>query len=476
MSIVSIQLYDSRQQAVRELVPITPGKVSIYVCGPTVQSAPHIGHLRSALVYDLLRRWLTYRGLDVTLVRNVTDVDDKILEKSAASGETWWALAFRVEREFDTAYAALNALPPTYSPRATGSIAQMQDLIAKLVERGHAYPAADGSGDVYFDTASWPAYGTLTHQRLDDMEDADDADSRGKRDPHDFALWKGHKPGEPESAAWPSPWGPGRPGWHIECSAMSTQYLGAQFDIHGGGRDLRFPHHENELAQSEAAGYAFAKLWMHNGLVSINDQKMSKSLGNSVFASELLRSAPTTAVRYFLSSAHYRSALEYNENSLHEATSAWERITGFVERATRRLTGTRYVPDLGDAHTVPAAFADAMDDDLNVPKALAVLHETIRAGNQALDDERLSAAADRFVEVTAMVEVLGLEDTTATQDGALATALDALIQQRATARQAARSAKDFATADAIRDELSAAGITLQDTPHGVVWSLDGEAI
>ena len=282
---MTLRLHDSQTQSLRDFVPLVDGRVGIYVCGPTVQSAPHIGHLRSALAYDQLRRWLTYRGLDVTLVRNVTDIDDKVIDNArrgqeAGGTEEWWALAYRVELEFSRAYGALGILPPSYEPRATASIGEMQALIARLVERGHAYPADDGSGDVYFDTASWPEYGALTRQRADDMEAATDADPRAKRDVRDFALWKGAKQGEPASASWPSPWGAGRPGWHIECSAMSTRYLGAEFDIHGGGLDLRFPHHENELAQSRAAGDPFARYWLHNGLVAVAGQKMSKSLGN----------------------------------------------------------------------------------------------------------------------------------------------------------------------------------------------------
>ncbi|MDZ4044688.1 MAG: cysteine--tRNA ligase, partial [Rhodoglobus sp.] len=295
---MTVRLYDSRAQAVVDFVPLTPGSVSMYVCGPTVQSSPHIGHLRSALVYDLWRRWLSYRGFDVTLVRNVTDIDDKVLD-NASDTEPWWALAYRMELEFTAGYSALGILPPTYEPRATASIPQMQEIIERLIDRGHAYAATDDSGDVYFDTASWSAYGELTRQKAVDMVAATDADPRAKRDPRDFALWKGTKPGEPESASWASPWGHGRPGWHIECSAMSRRYLGPAFDIHGGGLDLRFPHHENELAQSTAAGDGFASYWVHNGLVNVNGQKMSKSLGNSIFASEFLAMAPPLVVRYF---------------------------------------------------------------------------------------------------------------------------------------------------------------------------------
>lgn len=444
----------------------------MYVCGPTVQSEPHIGHLRSGLVYDILRRWFCYRGFDVTLIRNVTDVDDKILDKAAQSGEAWWSLAFRMESAFDSAYAQIGVLPPSYAPRATGSIQQMQALIAKLIANGHAYQATDGSADVYFDTASWPNYGSLTHQRLEDMA-GDGTPLAGKRDGHDFALWKSTKPGEPETASWSSPWGNGRPGWHIECSAMSAQYLGAEFDIHGGGRDLRFPHHENEMAQSEAAGNKFARLWMHNGLVSIGDQKISKSLGNSVFIDDLLALASPMAVRYFLASAQYRSTLEYSEQSLLEASAAWGRIVGFLERGKRRLDGTRFAAALDRTSAVPAEFAAAMDDDLSMPQALAVLHDTVRTGNQNLDSEELGDAAESMGEVKAMIDVLGLvpESTPATGTAAL----DALVQLRINERAAAKQRKDFAAADAIRDELLAIGIELQDTQDEVIWSFHAEA-
>ena len=329
---MTVRLYDTRAQALRDFEPLQPGKVGMYVCGPTVQSSPHIGHLRSALAYDLWRRWFSHRGFDVTFVRNVTDIDDKILV-NASEREDWWALAYRIELEFTAGYNALGMLPPTYEPRATASVPQMQDIIAALIDAGHAYAADDGSGDVYFDVKSWEPYGELTNQKLDDMSDSPDAATRGKRDPRDFALWKGTKAGEPESASWASPWGAGRPGWHIECSAMSKRYLGPAFDIHGGGLDLRFPHHENELAQSTAAGDAFASYWVHNGLVNIEGQKMSKSLGNSVYASELLADARPVVVRYYLASAHYRSNMDYHPGALAEAEAAFSRIDGVLDRA-----------------------------------------------------------------------------------------------------------------------------------------------
>ncbi|MFC6357026.1 cysteine--tRNA ligase [Luethyella okanaganae] len=470
---MTVRLYDSKAQTLRDFVPITPGCVGMYVCGPTVQSSPHIGHLRSALVYDLLRRWLNYRGFDVTFVRNVTDIDDKILVNAEDGNEEWWALAYRYELEFTAGYQRLGILAPTYEPRATASVTQMQEIIARLIERGHAYAADDGSGDVYFDTGSWPGYGELTRQSRDNMEAATDADPRGKRDPRDFALWKGHKANEPQSAAWGSPWGLGRPGWHIECSAMAERYLGTHFDIHGGGLDLRFPHHENELAQSTAAGDEFANYWVHNGLVNVGGQKMSKSLGNSIYVSELLDSARPIVIRYYLGAAHYRSTLDYHPGSLDEAEAALDRIEGFLERADRRLANTRFASS--GVEIVPDPFQEALDDDLAVPQALAVLHETVRAGNAALDAEDLGAAASARGQVAAMTEVLGINprsaEWTATDDVATRRALDALVTRLIDDRAAARSNKDYAVADRIRDELMAAGITIEDTPSGAHWSL-----
>ena len=461
---MTVRIYDSRAQALRDFVPLIPGNVTMYVCGPTVQSGPHVGHLRGALAFDLLRRWLAHRFGRVTLVRNVTDIDDKVLD-NATPDEPWWALAYRIEQEFSAAYAAIGILPPAYEPRATASIPQMQEIIARLIERGHAYASA---GDVYFDVRSWPEYGSLTRQSLDAMEPAADADPRGKRDPRDFALWKGAKPDEPADATWDSPWGPGRPGWHIECSAMSRRYLGPEFDIHGGGLDLRFPHHENEIAQSTAAGDAFARFWVHNGLVTVEGQKMSKSLGNFTLAADLLERRPAPVIRYALAAAHYRSNLDISDRALDEAASALERITGFLERAARTLGD----PDA--AADVPEAFGAAMDDDLGIPQALAVVHDVVRAGNTALDAGDRDALRAAYDGVAAMVRVLGLDAVAAEQgasrsDAALAALVDALISQRAEAR----ASKDWATADRIRDLFAAAGVALEDTTDGTVWSING---
>jgi cysteinyl-tRNA synthetase len=465
---VTLRLHDTRTQDLRDFVPLDPENVTMYVCGPTVQSGPHIGHVRAALSFDLLRRWLEHRHGRVTFVRNVTDIDDKVLQ-NATDVEPWWALAYRIEQEFTAAYAGIGILPPTYEPRATASIPQMQELIALLIERGHAYPAPDGSGDVYFDVRSWSEYGALTHQSIDAMEAAEDADPRGKRNPQDFALWKGAKSDEPADASWASPWGPGRPGWHIECSAMAKRYLGAEFDIHGGGLDLRFPHHENELAQSTAAGDAFARHWVHNGLVTVNGQKMSKSLGNFTLAADVLAERNPLVVRYALAAAHYRSSLDLTESSWDEADAALSRIGTFIARVRRSLAGA---PDESRIGEIPEEFAAAMDDDLGVPQAIAVLHETVRRGNTAIDAGDDDTAWGAFVQVDAMVRLLGFDELMSTGgDLAEHRTLDALVQAMITQRAQARADKDWAAADRIRDAIAAAGITLEDSPAGTHWSI-----
>lgn len=469
-----MRFYDSASATIREFEPVVPGEARIYYCGATVQGEPHLGHIRSALVFDQLSRWMCYRGLKVTTVRNVTDIDDKILAKSADSmepgfegefpNEQWWALAYRFEKVFAQAYAALGIDPPTYEPRATGHIPEMFSLIQRLIDRGHAYPALDDSGDVYFDVRSWDKYGALTNQSIDDMQDSVDADPRGKRDPRDFALWKGYKEGEPLTASWESPWGRGRPGWHLECSAMSGKYLGSRFDIHGGGLDLRFPHHENELAQSTAAGDDFANFWMHNGMVTYAGEKMSKSIGNTISPAQMLQMARPLVVRYYLGSAHYRSILDYRPSSLQEAATAIERVEAF-------LAATQDV--LKPGREVPQAFAEAMDDDVNIPRALAVLHEQTRAGNAALAaGEDASEAANA---VMAMAEVLGLAQLMSFNaegtSGAEHEALDALIQAVLAERADARAQKDWTKADAMRDLLASAGVQVKDGANGSSWSV-----
>jgi cysteinyl-tRNA synthetase len=475
---VTLRFHDTAARAVREFSPITPGKVSLYLCGATVQAAPHIGHLRSGVSFDILVRWLTASGYAVTFCRNVTDIDDKILDAARQEGEPWWALAQRNERAFSHAYDTLGCVPPEVEPRATGHVPQMIMLMRRLIEGGHAYAAG---GDVYFDVCSYPDYGALSGQRLDHMRaaaDAGDAAAGAKRDPRDFVMWKGAKPGEP---FWETPWGPGRPGWHLECSAMSTAYLGETFDIHGGGLDLVFPHNENELAQSRAAGDGFARYWMHNGLVAVAGEKMGKSLGNSLLLSEVLRKARPVELRYYLGQAHYRSMIEFSDEALAEAAAAYRRIEGFVTRAAE-LVG----PSAGaDAPTplarlgVPPEFAAALDDDLAVPQALAVTHEAVRAGRGALAAGDKAEVATSLRAVRAMLGVLGLdplaqpwsEMPSTGRSADLHNVIDALVSVVLAQREAARARKDFAAADAIRDGLRAAGILVEDTPHGPRWEL-----
>jgi len=451
---VTLRLYDTATGEVRDFVPLSEGRAGIYVCGLTVQSEPHVGHVRSAVNFDVLRRWLSATGSDVTFIRNITDIDDKILIKSADQGRPWYNLAYDMKRELDAAYAALNVLPPTYEPAATGHVPEMIELIELLIERGHAYAAEDGSGDVYFDVRSWPAYGELTHQAIDDMEAATDADPRGKRDPRDFALWKGWKSEvEPRTASWPAPWGRGRPGWHIECSAMASKYLGEAFDIHGGGVDLRFPHHENEQAQSRAAGGAFASYWLHNAWITTSGEKMSKSLGNSLVVPEVLKRVRAIELRYYMVAAHYRSHVEFSFEALDDAAIAFRRIERFIEQ---------YPDAIGP---VPPAFAAAMDDDLGTPAAVAVIHTAVREGNAE------PAAAEKIAgQVRAMLQVLGLDPADFPDAGdAGGDALEAAMRFVLDARTGARDAKDWARADQIRDEMAAVGISIEDTPDGPKW-------
>jgi cysteinyl-tRNA synthetase len=423
--------------------------------------------------FDVLRRWLTVRGYDVTFIRNITDIDDKILIKSAEQGRPWYNLAYMMRRELDAAYDALNVLPPTYEPAATGHIPEMLELIARLVVRGHAYVAEDGSGDVYFDVMSWPAYGELSGQKVDEMEAAEDADPRGKRDPRDFALWKGYKKAtEPETAAWPSPWGPGRPGWHIECSAMALKYLGGGFDIHGGGVDLRFPHHENEQAQSRAAGFDFAAYWMHNAWITTAGEKMSKSLGNSLVIPAVLEHVRAIDLRFYMVSAHYRSHVEFSFEALDEAATAFSRIEHTLRRAAE-LVGPGTEPTLDD---LPDAFVAAMDDDLSTSRAVAAIQAEVRELNSQLGSADVDPAT--YARLRGMLEVLGVDPLDARwsagasgDDERLTAAVSSLVATLLAQRNEARAAKDFATADAIRDQLKAAGIELEDTPQGPKWSL-----
>jgi cysteinyl-tRNA synthetase len=460
---VSLRLFDTATRMQRDFVPLRAGAASMYVCGATVQGLPHIGHVRSGLNYDVLRRWLAHGGLDVALVRNVTDIDDKILRKSADAGRPWWEWAATHERAFSAAYDALGCLPASIEPRATGHITQMVELIGRLVDGGHAY-AADG--DVYFGVRSFPAYGQLSHQRVDDVAQGE-GEAGTKRDPLDFTLWKAAKPGEP---SWPTPWGRGRPGWHLECSAMATAYLGPEFDIHGGGLDLVFPHHENERAQSNAAGDPFARYWLHNAWVTMGGEKMSKSLGNTLSIDALLQRVRGVELRYYLVGPHYRSSIEYSDTALQESVSAYRRIESFVHRVRERLG----VPAPG---VLGAEFTAAMDDDLGTPAALAAVHGAVREGNAALDAGDRAAASGAASSVRAMTAVLGLDpldplwvegDRSAdTATGALGALVEDLLVQR----QEARARRDFAAADEVRNRLTAAGVSVEDSPDGPTWSL-----
>ncbi len=481
---MTLRLYDTATRGVRHFVPLEEGKAGIYVCGLTVQSEPHVGHVRSAVNFDVLRRWLTHQGYDVTFIRNVTDIDDKILTKSAEQGRPWFNLAYDMLRELGKALAAINVLPPTYEPGATGHVPEMLELITTLIAKGHAYPAEDGSGDVYFDVRSWPAYGELTNQGLDDMAPAEDADPRGKRDPRDFALWKGwKKDSEPETAAWPSPWGPGRPGWHIECSAMAGKYLGPAFDIHGGGVDLRFPHHENEQAQSRAVGYPFASYWLHNAWITTAGEKMSKSLGNSLLIPSVLERVRGIELRFYIVAAHYRSHVEFSFEALDEAAAGFRRIENFLDRAVaigighdERPTTTARLGAPSDV-SLPDGFVAAMDDDLGTPAAVAVLYDTVREGNKLLTGGPSAELTTAVRQVIGMLDVLGLDPqdpgwpTTGGGDSRLTDAVDALVRGLLDDRAQARAAKDWARADQIRDQIKAAGIEVEDTPAGPVWTL-----
>lgn len=514
-----LNLYDTASHQVSHFVPLKPGEVGIYVCGATVQSSPHIGHIRAAVAFDIVRRWFLKLGYKVTFVRNVTDIDDKILVKAAAAGQRWWARAYYYEREFTEAYNTLGVLPPTVEPRATGHISDMIDLIQRILDNGHGYVVTDAdgkpTGNVYFDVASWPHYGELTHQkqtsevdeaaavadRMGPSVDATGADkynpvdpadaSPDKHDPRDFALWKAPKDTDPEDARWSTPFGVGRPGWHIECSAMSHRYLGDGFDIHGGGLDLRFPHHENEMAQTRAAGYPSAARWMHSAWVTAKGEKMSKSLGTGLSVPSVLAEHSAWVVRYALGSVQYRSMLEWSDQALVEAQAAYERIMNFIERAGVALGEQPERAEIAgvSADDLPADFVSAMNDDVNVSGATAAIFTAIRNGNTLLSklDDRADGDAARaevrsaLVAVRAMLDALGLDPLAEPWAGAAGAdgngesrehdVLDALITEQLNARAEARKSRDFAKADAIRDALGAAGIAIEDGPQGSTWSL-----
>ncbi|MCC5579643.1 cysteine--tRNA ligase [Microtetraspora sp. AC03309] len=462
---MSLNLYDTSTRTVRDFVPVEPGRVSMYLCGATVQAPPHIGHIRSGVNFDVLRRWLVRLGYEVTFCRNVTDLDDKIIRVAADEGVPWFVVAERNQRAFGWAYDQLGCLPPTVEPRAMGHVPEMVELMRRLIDKGHAYAVG---GDVYFDVVSYAdRYGRLSNQKLENMRRAGDTDTDSlKHDPRDFALWKGAKPGEP---TWPTPWGRGRPGWHLECSAMATKYLGGTFDIHGGGVDLIFPHHENEIAQSQAAGDGFARYWLHNGMLKLAGEKMSKSLGNSLLIPDMLRKVRAVELRYYLVAAHYRSEIDYSEEALQEAAAGYRRLEGFVTRAAE------VIHDVDAVAPLPQAFVDAMNDDLNVSQALAVVHEVVREGNVALAQGNKEQIARLLAETQNMLDVLGLdprsEQWRGTGDSGLREVVDGLVAVALEQRQAARARKDYAAADAIREQLAAAGVVVEDTPQGPRWEL-----
>jgi cysteinyl-tRNA synthetase len=454
----ALSLYDTKSRTISTFKPLTAGKVGIYLCGATVQAPPHIGHIRSGVNFDILRRWLIASGFDVTFVRNVTDIDDKILHKAIHEEIPWWQVAMKYERAFTDAYNALNVLPPTYEPRATGHITQMIEMMKKLIENGSAY--APGNGDVYLEVRKLKEYLTLSNQKLDDLLPSEDADLEFKKDPRDFALWKAAKKGEP---SWPTPWGDGRPGWHLECSAMAHAYLGEAFDIHGGGLDLVFPHHENEIAQSNAAGYKFSNIWMHNAWVTTSGEKMSKSLGNSLQVAEILKKVRGIELRWYLGSAHYRSMLEFSFEALTESATAFKRVEAFLSRAESVLGKEVEV-------LIAPEFAAAMNDDLAVPQALAFIAESMRIGNSSPEDKKVIAKTAG--EIRGALSILGCDPKDPVFAGSKSndSAMDGLIKLALDQREAARLRKDFATADQIRDEIAALGITVEDTANGPRWS------
>ena len=451
-----LHITNSLTRTKEEFVPLTPGLVRMYVCGMTVYDLCHLGHARVFVVFDMATRWLRASGYRVEYVRNITDIDDKIIKRAQQNNETPAALTARFIAAMHEDERALGVLPPDHEPRATAYVAQMLALIEQLIRGGLAYPAPNG--DVYYSVRAFPAYGRLSGKSLDELRAGERVEvDPNKRDPMDFVLWKAAKPGEP---AWESPWGPGRPGWHIECSAMSADLLGRHFDIHGGGQDLQFPHHENEIAQSEGAnGCTFVNYWMHNGFVRVDNEKMSKSLGNFFTIREVLEKYDAEVVRFFILRAHYRSPLNYSDAHLDDARGALTRLYTALKNAPPEAAA----PDWSQ----PAAlrFRAAMDDDFNTPEALAVLFDLASEANRG------DAAAARALRRLGGVLGLLQRDTAdflqarAAGGGIGEAEIEALIA----ARQAARKAKDFAESDRIRDALTAAGIVLEDGPGGTTW-------
>ena len=451
-----VRLFDTIARDKVELVTREPGTLSMYVCGPTVYDVPHVGHGRTATAFDVIRRYLEWRGYVVTYVSNVTDVEDKIIARAAATGSTEPEVAATFEAAYWEQLDRLGVRRPDHVPHATEYIVSMQALITELIDRGHAY-VVEGQG-VYYDVVSFPSYGALPHRTLAQLLESagarvevDDA----KRNPVDFALWKAAKPGEP---VWDSPWGPGRPGWHIECSAMSLDLLGEGFDIHGGGDDLAFPHHENERAQAEGAGHAFARHWIHSAMVQVGGEKMSKSLGNFTTLAEALDAHGPRAFRMAVLQTHYRRAIELGDAELGSAAAAVDRLDALVRRARSEGVAASNADEVAVAR-----FRDAMDDDFSTPAAMAVVFEAVKSAQKAIDDGDDARAATMLATVELLTAVLGL-DLAAAQTGG-----DAEIDELVERRNEARAARDFAAADAIRDALAARGIVLEDTANGTLW-------
>ncbi len=471
---MALAFYNTRSRRKEVFEPLRPGKVSMYVCGVTVYDRCHVGHARSLIFFDVVARYLRWRGFDLCFVRNITDIDDKIIKRAAECGESWDGLAQRYIDEMHRDVAALGCLAPDVEPRATENIPEMLDLIARLEARGMAY--AVGGGDVYFSVPDFKPYGALSGRDLDDLMAGArvEVDER-KRSPMDFALWKGAKAGEP---SWDSPWGPGRPGWHLECSAMSSKYLGEPFDIHGGGEDLVFPHHENELAQSCGAGAEqFVRYWLHHAFVRIDKEKMSKSLGNVFAIADVLEEVEAEGLRLNLLSTHYRSPLDFSPEGIAESTKAMLRVYEALARADE--AGCEDPSYDHSSHEV-AELVEAMDDDFNSAKAVAVAFEALRELNRSLDAGDLKGASVSLGVIKAAGACLGLfqAEPAAFLDsykskGAGRSGVDeAEIERAIAARSEARKNKDFAEADRIRDELAARGIYLEDGPGGTTWKLE----
>ena len=446
-----LNLYDTASRSVKPLALREPGKVSIYLCGPTVYGPPHLGHGRATVVYDILRRYLTYRGLQVRLVSNITDIDDKIIDRANKEGRPWTDITHKCENIWFDAMARLGVQRPTDVPHATEYVASMVSMIESLIAKGSAYVTDDG---VYLHVPSVPDYGLLAHQSLEEMMsgggDREVFGAENKKHPADFALWKFSKPGEP---SWPSPWGDGRPGWHSECVVMSLELLGEGFDLHCGGADLRFPHHENERAQSVALGKTFANHWMHNGfVVDTEGEKMSKSLGNVLNLLDLLDTYDPRAYRMLLLQTHYRSPIRVGQDNIDAAVAALAGLDSFAAR-------TSSVDDASPDVDTITRFCDAMDNDLDTPAAMALIFDAVRRANSAFDAGDIAQAATLRSSVMEMTQAVGIE-LSAGQD------IDDEIRTKAVALDAARAAKDFATADAIRDELQSLGFVVETSKEG----------